>query len=369
MSTRHDVLFYVPNAAPALLPGERLPAGGAETQMVAIARELARRGLRVAFVVYGEAPVAPVDGIDVTVQRPPTLAMPVLTTFERSARTMLAVARGNAKVIVQRNASVVTGLVALAARLTRRRFVYSSANVVDFEFGRIEPSRVKLAMYHMGIRMADVVVVQTPEQIRLAGERLRAPSRLIRSVAEPADPRGSAPSAFLWIGRLADYKHPEKFLELAARVPEASFRLVGVASGPDERRLASALRERARSLPNVELLEPRPRTELDALYEDAVAVVNTAEFEGMPNVFLEAWSRGVPALALKHDPDDLLERERLGAFAHGDLNRMAEHARAMWDGRENQHELAARCVEYVRSHHSLEAAATAWADLIRGFDA
>jgi glycosyltransferase involved in cell wall biosynthesis len=364
MSARHDVLFYVPNVGPLLLPGDDLPAGGAETQMVVLARELARRGMRVAFIVYGDELPPSVDGLDLIAQRSPRIRVPGLRSVEAALRTLVAVVRGNASVVVQRNASVVTGLVALAARVTGRRFVYSSANIIDFEFARLEPSRLKVALFHLGIRLANEIVVQTPEQVRLAREHFGVSTRLIRSVAEPATPRSRAPSAFLWIGRLATYKHPEAYLDLAAAVPEATFRMVGVPSGPDGTRLAAEVAERARSLDNVELVEPCPRAELGPLYDDAVAVVNTAEFEGMPNIFLEGWARGVPALALKHDPDDTIVREQVGAFADGDPGVLADHARSLWAGREDQREFAQRCIDYVRCRHSLDAAALAWTQVV-----
>jgi hypothetical protein len=369
MTARHDVLFYLPNVGPLLLPGDHLPTGGAETQMVLVGRELARRGLRVAFVVYGEQLPSSVDGLDLIVQRPPRLGIPGSRPFERSVRTLIAVVLGNASVVVQRNASIVTGLVAIAARMTGRRFVYSSANVIDFEFSQLERNRLKIALFHLGIRLANDVVVQTSEQVRLARECFGVSARLIGSVAEPATPRRGTPTAFLWVGRLATYKHPEAYLDLAAAVPEASFRMVGVPSGPDGARLAAEVADRARSLDNLELLEPRPRAELGPLYDDAVAVVNTAAFEGMPNVFLEGWARGVPALALRHDPDNIIERRRLGAFAGGDPSRLIEQVRSFWTSRHDQQELAARCIEYVHGQHSLDAAARGWMEVVRTPDA
>jgi glycosyltransferase involved in cell wall biosynthesis len=363
MTRGHDVLFYVPNAGPLLAPGARLPAGGAETQMVVIARELARGGLRVAFVAYREDLPASVEGIDVIIQRPPRIGVPLLRSIEASVRTLHAVVRGKPRVVVQRNASVVTGLVALAARATGRRFVYSSANVIDFEFARLEPSRLKVAVFHLGIRLANELVVQTPEQVQLAHVRFGRTARLIRSVAEPARPRSGTPSAFLWIGRLATYKHPHAYLDLAATVPEAAFRMLCVPSGPDGPRLAAEIQARAARLPNVELVAPRPRAELAGLYDDAVAVVNTAEFEGMPNIFLEGWSRGVPALTLTHDPDGVVARERLGAFAAGNAARFAKEARTLWACR-GAPDLAERCIAYVRRHHSLATAARSWCEVV-----
>jgi hypothetical protein len=89
----------------------------------------------------------------------------------------------------------------------------------------------------------------------------------------------------------------------------------------------------------------------------------------MPNIFLEGWARGTPALALRHDPDGMIVRERLGSFAGGDPATLVEQARAMWAGRGNQDELAARCVAHMREHHSLETIAEDWIDVLFGADA
>jgi glycosyltransferase involved in cell wall biosynthesis len=364
MRTRHDVLFHVPNVGPLLQPGEGLPTGGAETQVALVARELARRGLRVAIVVHDVGLPPSIGGIDLIVQRGLRSRLPALRSVEAFARTLASVIRGRAPVVVQCNASVETGYVGLATRITGRRFVYATVNVVDFDFGRIEPSRLKLAGFRAGVRLAHEVVAQTAEQVRLAHERYGRGARLVHCVAEPAPLREGEPEAFLWIGRLAVYKHPEAYLDLAEAVPEARFRMVGVPAGPDGPRLAAAVAERAAALPNVELLEPRPRPELGPLYDSAVAVVNTADFEGMPNVFLEGWARGVPALALRHDPDGMIERDRLGAFAHDDPARLADEARALWAARGDQRELSERCVAHMREHHSLEAVADGWVDVL-----
>jgi glycosyltransferase involved in cell wall biosynthesis len=90
-------------------------------------------------------------------------------------------------------------------------------------------------------------------------------------------------------------------------------------------------------------------------------MVNTAHYEGMPNVFLEAWARGVPALALHHDPDGVIVREGIGAFAAGDPARFAEQASALWSARRDFADVAARCQRYVGREHGPESVAGAWA--------
>jgi glycosyltransferase involved in cell wall biosynthesis len=366
MRARHDVLFYAQNVGPLLRPGEGLPTGGAETQVVLIARELVRRGFRVAIAVHDVGLPSSVEGIDLIVHRALRGGLPGVRSAKVLARTLQVVRQADAPVVIHSNASVETGYVGLATRLTRRRFVFAATNVVDFDLGRIEPSRFKLAGFRAGVRLAHDIVAQTEEQVGLAAARFGRSATHIPCVAEPAGGRRSSPEAFLWVGRLAAYKRPHAYLDLAESLPEARFRMVGVPSGADGPRLARELADRAGSLPNVELLEPRQREALAPLYDRAVAVVNTAEFEGMPNVFLEAWARGVPALALEHDPDGMIVREHLGAFAAGDPNALVAHARTLWQARGDSYELSERCIAHMRAHHSLAAVADRWVDLLFG---
>jgi hypothetical protein len=112
-------------------------------------------------------------------------------------------------------------------------------------------------------------------------------------------------------------------------------------------------------------LPARPRSGLMPLFDSAVAVVSTSDFEGMPNTFLEGWTRGVPALALAHDSDGVIEREGVGAFAGGSAERLAELARALWRGRHDQSALARRSRDYTNREHRAEVAADRWIRALR----
>ena len=157
--------FLAPYIGP-LLAGTG-STGGGETQMLLLATELAARGRRVAVAaVAGEQPLpASFRGVDV-------VAIPRRRGGRlRSAASLTsALLRDlDAEVLVQRAAGPVTGLVAVAAKVRRRRFVYSSASVVDFDYGRLEGSRLMVAAFHLGLRLADTVVVQSEEQRALLG--------------------------------------------------------------------------------------------------------------------------------------------------------------------------------------------------------
>ena len=366
---RYDVAFYIPAIGPLLARIRTTPAAGAENQVLLLARELARRGLRVcliAFDVPDSSLPAFVDGVAVSV-RPPFLARKRLGKLREVDSIRRAVLGCDAAVLVARVAAPDIGFVGLFAKLSRRRFVYSSANVSDFDLSRIEPKRRYRLLFALGVRLADQIVVQTDEQALLSRERFGREPVTIRSIAEPAPERRQEPEALLWIGRAVFYKRPLAYVDLARALPDARFWMVAVPSpnargGPE---LMASLEREAAGVPNIELLPPRPRDELMELVDRAVAVVNTADHEGMPNVFLEGWARGVPALALAHDPDGVIERHGLGGFAAGDPTRLVELASDLWDRRSDQAEVALRCRRYVLEHHSAQAVAAAWQDALR----
>jgi glycosyltransferase involved in cell wall biosynthesis len=365
---RRDIVFYTPRAGTILTPDAH-PSGGAEVQMLHLARGLARRGARVALVTYA-APGLPaaVDGVEVVAQRHPERGPAPLRRAVTLATTCARLLRLDARVVVQRAAGSTTGLVALAAKATRTRFVYSSASTVDFTFERLGYGRATVALFDLGIRLADEIVVQTDEQAELCVRRFGRHPVVIRSVAEPPAaapaPDGSASEGFLWVGRLALYKNPAALLDLAAAVPEAPFTMVCVPGTGDPPGLAEELARRADGLPNVRLMGPQRRTALLERMAHATAIVSTSDYEGMPNTLLEGWSRGVPALTLTHDPDGVIGRERLGWCAGGEPARLAEQARALWAGRADDAALRARCRGYVRSRHDPAVVIEQWAQTL-----
>ncbi|WP_210491640.1 glycosyltransferase family 4 protein [Patulibacter sp. SYSU D01012] len=364
---RRDVAFFAPWAGPNLTAAG-MPSGGAEVQMLHLARGLARRGTPVALVTYA-VPGLPtdVDGVEVVPLRRSRRGRPGLRRLITLGSTVHALGALRARVVVQRSAGSTTGIVGVAARLTRTRFVYSSASTVDFSLGDLGHGRGARLLFALGVRLAHEIVVQTDEQAALCRERFGRRATVIRSVAErPAVEPGPYDEGFLWIGRLPAYKNPLACVALARAVPEAPFTMVCVPSADDPPGLRHELEEAAAALPNLRVLGPQPRPSLLERMGRATAIVSTSDFEGMPNTLLEGWSRGVPAATLAHDPDGVIERERLGTCAHGAVDRMAEQLRVAWATRagDEASRTRARCRDYVRREHDPAVVVGRWSSVL-----
>ena len=358
---RYDVGFYAPWLTPRLVGAAE--TGGAETQLLLLSRALAEHGLAVCVVVMqvpGLAHPSSNHGVDVVVC-PARKGGRFWSRLSEAAAVGAALRNVDADVIVARCAGYWIGLAGLSAKLLRRRFVFSSASLVDFDYASLLAKRSERLLFRLGIALADTIVVQTDEQAELCKQRFQKIPVRINSVAERARQSDHIPEAFLWASRIDVNKQPLEYVELARAVPEARFLMVArPTEGPENSSLWSEVVRAAHTVPNLELLPACPRERLLDLVDRAVAVVSTSGYEGMPNTFLESWARGIPALALNHDPDDVIVRHRLGACAKGERERLAEFARELWNDPSARAQYRSSCRAYVENHHSPDAVSAEW---------
>ena len=311
-STRRKphICFVAPYAWPVLSRDPNIQVvGGAEVQQCILARLLAANGYRVSMICfdYGQPSPALVDGVTVYKSFRPDAGVPVVRFLHPRLTTMWKVLREvDADVYYQRSSAMWTGIIAEFCRLHGKRSIYAGASDRDFDIGQeqIVHARDKW-LYRRGLGRVDRIVAQNPYQIESCRRNHHRQAVLIPSCYElPADakPAGLAGKGdrVLWVGTIHGYKRPELFLDIAERLPQQRFVMIGGPSVGGERLKPGyfeAIRNRAAKMPNVEFTGFLPLAQVEPWFDRARVLVNTSVYEGMPNVFLQAWARGVPTVA------------------------------------------------------------------------
>lgn len=404
MTPRNDIAIYAPFAFafyedPAKR-GDGVPrgGGGAELQATLLAQALARNGLRVAHIIYRrDRPTSsPQPSLELVRRKPWAGRRSLPGKLSEAVRVWRSLNDANARLYLFRGGGTHLVIGAAFCLLRRRRLVVSASNDLDFIFDRPDRSRWGQALYRAALRRSQCVVVQTSQQRELArgvfgegarveqipsfaeleptpaaseqgaeGDRWSEPKARIPRLSAGSRPSEASPSAFLWAARLVEYKLPFRYVELARALPEARFWMVAPWTSETPEGLLDRLTDAAAETPNLELLPPQWRESVLELIRRAAAVVVTSRHEGMPNVFLEAWARGVPVISLHFDPDRKLAGEGLGLFAGGSWDEFVAQAGRLWREPELRRQIGEKGRAYVARVHSPDAVGERWTAAMR----
>ncbi len=165
------------------------------------------------------------------------------------------------------------------------------------------------------INHADRIVCQTKYQSGLLQKNFGRCCDLILPNVHPLPDRAiekTLPQKVVWISNLKKLKQPELFIDLAEHFRSnrnARFIMIGrPALGSWQNKI---LKKISRT-PNLEYKGELPIEQVNAVLQKSHILVNTSEYEGFPNTYIQAWMRKVPVVALNSDPDDLLKTKGIG---------------------------------------------------------
>lgn len=205
--------------------------------------------------------------------------------------------------------------------------------------------------HRYAILNSDLVIAQTETQRRWVEQFGQA----VSVVKNPIDTQVESLSDIddrkymLWVGRAdADCKRADLLIQVAMACPRVPF--VAVMNPTDAKSSESLYRR----LPlNVELVEHIDFASSDAVYRDALALINTSDSEGFPNAFLQAFKFGVPVLSRRVNPDGVLTRQQTGFVAHDDLDHLAAMVRQLYEQPGRFRSVARSARNYVVDHHEV----------------
>jgi glycosyltransferase involved in cell wall biosynthesis len=364
-----SVCFVAPLAWPVFSGDPDIKVvGGAEVQQAILARLLAANGWRVSMVTldFGQRDGVVIDGVTVHKAFKPQGGLPVLRFLHPRMSSMLRALRAaDADIYYYRSTAMWAGVMAEFARRRGRRSIYAGASDRDFApdtGGQIRYGRDRWLFRH-AMRTVDAVVVQNLRQQAACLATYGRESVHIPSCYQlPGNALPFQDDRVLWVGAIQPHKRPELLLELARRLPQRRFVMIG-GPMPAHGELYEGIRRQAAALPNVEFKGFLPLAQVEPWFDRARVLALTSRFEGMPNVFLQAWARGVPTVA------SIDVGARLGGEpvypAFDDLDAFASRIEDLFQNESEWAKASTRCREYFERNHSPVEVLARYSSLLR----
>lgn len=335
-----------------------LQPGGEERQHALLARAFAQRGHEVSLVVFdrGQPAETTIDGVRLIRAYAPERGLPVVRFFHpRTTGVWRALAHADADVVYVSCAGALVGQVAAWTRRHGRALVFRIASDTDCDPQRLlVPQPKDRWLYRYGLRAADRIVAQTEHQRIAMREGYGLHAHRLPLVVDPAETVLDEPARdidVIWIANLRRLKRPDRFLELAGRLPHARLHLVG-GRYDDDTHTEQATIEALKRYPNVQWHGRVEQAQALSLLARAKVFVNTSDVEGFPNTYLQAWERGVP-VATFIDPDGIIGQEGLGAHV-ASVDALATRVGAWLSDRDRWQHVSQRVRAYSAQHHRVD---------------
>jgi len=343
--------------------------GGAERQQYLIAQQLRDDGVSVSILTRNYDGTSPetIDGIKVWKEIPDIRG--ALKAPAKATSLLSALRKVDADVYYVRGNDFLCIVTSLYCRFTDAKFVYAVANDSDIEPEHLSKENSLFKnLYLSSIKEADAVTVLTPHQKDVLDRHHGIDSTVVPcgyDLPSEDDLLDHDEREFvLWVGRLdPDQKKPQRYLQLAEDTPDVQFVMIGPPDNDDEdRSYFESIKNQAESLDNVEFIEFVPPDEIHEYFRKASHLVNTSDYEGFGNVFLEAWRYATPVVTLHYTLHGVIGEQNVGIHADS-MDDLSTSVRTLHQDPEQRRSMGLTGRELVRKEYSMSAVANQYREI------
>jgi glycosyltransferase involved in cell wall biosynthesis len=356
------ICFVALHVYPVLAADKNISfVGGAEVQQTVQMRALQRAGFKISVLVenQGQPDVVDCDGIEVRkVPDAGKRGIPLTRFFYPRITDIVSLLKQvSPDIVFIQTASVQVLAGALYARLFGKRFVFAGASDPDFKKGALPGMSSRHAvLYRLGLRAADAIIVQNVAQLQMLKDNFGRDGHLIQNgYEEPAAKPATFGNCVLWAATVKQLKRPDLFIELARRLPRLQFVMVGGSSvdTPEARAYTEAMSRQAAAVPNIRVVGHVPFSEVGEYFDRASIFVNTSDYEGLPNTFMQSWIRGIPTVSFVRPESAPGES---GTIVSADLDAMVCEVERLASDPAAWQRASSSCRRIFQAHHTMDGA-------------
>lgn len=267
-------------------------------------------------------------------------------------------------IVYQNVACAYTGIAAFYAKKFGAKMIWHIAS--DNDLTPMDHSNIKHRVrdfierlfVNYGIKNADIIAGQTRHQNNLLRKHFDRECDTIIPIGhlKPKNRiKKSETIKILWVANLKPLKQPEFFIRLAKEVVsnrnnDISFIMMGRS---EKNEWSLKLIDMINKVPNLLYLGEIPNNEVNKLMSEAHILVNTSQYEGFSNTFVQAWMRNIPVVSLNVDPDGILVREKIG-FHSKTFEQLLLDVNWLIENKTLREEMGKRARSYAFDNHSIE---------------
>lgn len=272
-------------------------------------------------------------------------------------------------VIYQNMGTSYAGVAAHYARQYGCKFVLhlaSDSDITPFKMGknlkRLFPY-IEKKVFGYAVRHNHCLIAQTRYQKHLVKKNFDQTCTAIISNFQPYPKetiQKGNPVKVVWIANFKVIKQPELFIRLAHDLHTmeiaAEFIMIGnpaTIDGNAWQNWQQSLEREMDKVPALSYIGGQSPDAVEAILAKSDILVNTSQFEGFSNTFIQAWMRCVPVVSLHSNPDNLLSDGRIGLISNN-YNQLCKDVIRLIKDAELRTQMGAQAREYALKHFTMD---------------
>lgn len=313
--------------------------GGGELQIALLAKALALQNHKVVIIdPYSEKNFTTEDGIEVVNMPTWNKGLKGIRLFSNRIPALYKLLKQqNADYYYCRMRSYFHLVSFLVTRRIKKKFILAVASDIDVlnfknQYKYEHKPNFRLSKYislqlpndiifRFLLKRADFVVLQhIGQDVNLdlcKGKKIIFPNIIDQRLLKGSN--SATEDYFIYLGSLSSLKGSDKLLQLS-EITDQAIKIM-IVGQPNDAKSVEVF-EQLKTKSNIVLKGRLNHEEALDLVSKSKALINTSNFEGFPNVFLEAWALGIPVISLKVNPGNVFTNFRLGVCCDGSLEMM-----------------------------------------------
>jgi glycosyltransferase involved in cell wall biosynthesis len=350
------VCFFSPASYPYFKNIPQTNFGGAEFQMFLLSSEIAKNPeFEIYFLTEKQKQKRTETYENIILVRSITMNHDdgMIAKLIKSLHYFLILIKLKPDVIITTTFNPIVGITAFYKKIFKKKLIHRSANDVDTDMSRIKRSGISGKIFKYGLEHADVVLSQNQYQKKMLAQCHSIKGVEFKNVFSFNNPKIIEKKHVLWVGRTVDFKQPELFIKLAHCLPEIQFVMICPYHKKDFKQWYK-LKSEAEKLKNLSFIECVQFNEILSYFNEALVFINTSDYEGFPNTFLQAASTKTPIISLNVNPDNFISAYNCGIFCENNFEKLIQETKALVLNKDDLRIKGENAFNYLSENHNIK---------------
>jgi glycosyltransferase involved in cell wall biosynthesis len=329
--------------------------GGSELQLYLIAKELSKNDdFKISFITgdFGQKNREYYPKIQLFKSFTPKSNDSLLKKLFQATKYYRLFKKLNADIYFTSAANSTVGLVSLFCKLNNKKHIHRTAHEeeVNFTYSR---KGILGKIFTKGLIYSDLVITQNQNHQKLLKENFGINAQILKNSFAIKEIKPSKKDSILWVARCDYWKRPELFIHLAKRVPDERFIMIAPPANEKEN-YQKEIKDKSKQIKNLTFIDRVPFNNIQVYFNSAKVFINTSEFEGFPNTFLQAGNGKTPVLSLNVNPDNFINEYNCGFFCENDFDKLVGYTKILIDNKKVWEEKSENIYKYIKENHDIQ---------------